>query len=635
MFDFVYRHKRALQLILALLIIPPFAFFGIDSSLRGGESATSVASVNGQNVTQQEFNVALRERQDMLQQMTGGKMPPEMLDNPELRLGVADNIVQKKLLIQHAGRARLVAGDAQLQAMLGEASTLQENGKFSMALYEQFLKTRNTTADDFELGLRRDLVVRQVTDPYSEAAFLPRAVVTRLSRMMETQREASLYVLAPSAFDSKVSVDAEAAKKYYDSRKDEFRTPEQVRVEYVVLAIDGLLATTPVDPEAVKSAFDDQAKRTQAQETRQASHILIAVDEKAPAAEKEKAKAKADDLLKQVKAKPTAFAEIAKASSQDPGSAANGGDLGVFKQGDMVKPFSDAAFAMKVGDISNVVQSNFGYHIIKLTGVTDAKALSFEAEKGKIETELKRQLAGKKFAEMSEQFNNIVFEQSESLKAAAGFTKTSVLQSNFFGRNGVANDSRLNNPKLLQSIFSDEVLKNKRNTEAVEVAPATLVSARVLEYKPSVVRPLSEVEGEIVQKLTRQRALQLAAQEGRALLEKLKKGGDESVKWGAAMNVAFSNQVKGLDEDTRKQILRVDTSKLPAFAGVETSGGYTLIRVSKVNEPEKADTEAEKNLVTSIQQTYAQELTAAFLASLKQKADIKIRKDQLVEKKEK
>ena len=635
MFNFVYRHKRALQLVLALLIIPPVAFFGIDSSLRGGEGATSVATVNGQTITQQEFNVALRERQDMLQQMTGGKMPAEMLDTPELRFSVADNIVQKKLLIQHAGRERLVAVDAQLQAMLGEAPGFQENGKFSMALYEQFLKTRNTTADDFELGLRRDFVVRQVTDPYSESAFLPRTVVTRFSRMMETQREASLYVLAPSAFDAKVSVDADAAKKYYDSRKDEFRTPEQVRVEYVVLAIDGLLATTPVDPEAVKSTFDDQAKRTQAQETRQASHILIAVDEKAPAADKEKAKAKADDLLKQVKAKPIAFAEIAKANSQDPGSAANGGDLGVFKHGDMVKPFSDTAFAMKIGDISNVVQSNFGYHIIKLTGVTEAKALSFEAEKGKIETELKRLAAGKKFAEMSEQFNNMVFEQSESLKAASEFTKTSVLQSNFFGRNGVANDSRLNNPKLLQSIFSGEVLKNKRNTEAVEVAPGTLVSARVLEYKPSVVRPLAEVEAEIVQKLTRQRALQLAAQEGRALLEKLKKGGDESVKWGAAMNVAFSNQVKGLDEDTRKQILRVDTSKLPAFAGVETLGGYTLIRVSKVSEPEKADAEAEKNLATSIQQTYAQELTAAFLASLKQKADIKIRKEQLVEKKEK
>ena len=635
MFNFVYRHKRALQLVLALLIIPPFAFFGIDSSLRGGEGATSVATVNGQTITQQEFNVALRERQDMLQQMTGGKMPAEMLDTPELRFSVADNIVQKKLLIQHAGRERLVAVDAQLQAMLGEAPGFQENGKFSMALYEQFLKTRNTTADDFELGLRRDFVVRQVTDPYGESAFLPRTVVTRLSRMMDTQREASLYVLAPSAFDGKVSVDADAAKKYYDSRKDEFRTPEQVRVEYVVLAIDGLLATTPVDPEAVKSTFDDQAKRTQAQETRQASHILIAVDEKAPAADKEKAKAKADDLLKQVKAKPIAFAEIAKANSQDPGSAANGGDLGVFKHGDMVKAFSDTAFAMKIGDISNVVQSNFGYHIIKLTGVTEAKALSFEAEKGKIETELKRLAAGKKFAEMSEQFNNMVFEQSESLKAAAEFTKTSVLQSNFFGRNGVANDSRLNNPKLLQSIFSDEVLKNKRNTEAVEVAPGTLVSARVLEYKPSVVRPLAEVEAEIVQKLTRQRALQLAAQEGRALLEKLKKGGDESVKWGAAMNVAFSNQVKGLDEDTRKQILRVDTSKLPAFAGVETLGGYTLIRVSKVSEPEKADAEAEKNLAASIQQTYAQELTAAFLASLKQKADIKIRKEQLVEKKEK
>ena len=635
MFDFVYRHKRALQLILALLIIPPFAFFGVDSYLRDGSSTAPVGTVNGQSIGQQEFNIALRERQEMLQQMSGGKVDAALLDNPELRFNVVESLANQQVLLQHASRNRIVVTDQQLQTLLGQAPTFQQDGKFSQALYDQFLASRGKSAPAFENDLRRDLVMRQVNDPYSESNFLPRTVVQQMARLMETQREASIYTLQPSNFESKATVDGEAAKKYYDSHQDEFRTPEQVRVEYVTHSIDALLSSTEVDPEDVKKAFDEQAKRVQVQEARQASHILIAVDAKASVEEKQKAQGRADELLKQVKAKPASFADVAKANSQDPGSAAKGGDLGSFKRADMVKPFSDAAFSMKVGDISGVVQSEFGYHIIKLAGITETKPPSFEALRPQIETELKRQRAGKKFSEMAEEFNNKAFEQSDSLKAAAALVKSSVLQSNFFGRNSVASDSRLNHPKLLQAIFSDDVLKNKRNTEAVEVSPGTLVAARLLEHKPSALLPFDQVQAGIVSKLMRTRAAQIAAQEGRATLENLRQGKAEEIKWGAAQLVSFSSQVKDLNDDVRKQILRTDVSKLPAYTGVETPMGYTLIRIARTVDAEKIDAEKEKNIAAALQQAQGQEQNTAFLASLKQKADIKIRKEQLSEKKEK
>ncbi len=635
MFDFVYKHKRVLQLILALVIIPPFAFFGVDSYLRDNDSTAPIATVNGQTVGQQEFNISLREQQERLQQMSGGKVDPAMLDNPEMRFSVAEALVNQKLLLQHASRARLVATDQELQNLLGQAPAFQENGKFSKELYEQFLKLRNKTEVAFESDLRRDLVLRQVNDAYSESNFLPRSAVQRLSQLLETQRETSLYTLTPGQFESKVSIDAEATKKYYDSRQDEFRTPEQVRVEYVTLSIDALLPTIEVSQEEVQKSFDEQAKRIQVQEARQASHILIAVDGKASADDKQKAKAKAEDVLKQVKAKPAAFADIAKANSQDPGSAANGGDLGSFKRADMTKPFSDTAFGMKVGDISGVVETEFGFHIIKLTAITVAKAPSFEAMRGPIETDLKRQRAGKKFAEMAEQFNNMVFEQSDNLKSAADFAKSPIQQSNWLVRGGAGGDARLNHPKLLQSIFADEVLKNKRNTEAVEVAPGTLVAARLLEHKPAVVRPFEQVQVDIVGKLTRQRAAQLAAQEGRAQLESLRQGKDVAVTWGASNLINFTSQIKDLSDDVRKQVLRTDVSKLPAYAGVETPMGYTLIRITRTVQPDKIDAEKEKNLAVAMQQAQGQEQNAAFLASLKQKGDIKIRKEQFAEKKDK
>lgn len=634
MFDFVYRHRRALQLILALIIIPPFAFFGVDSYLRNSDAVAPIATVNGQSIGQQEFNISLRERQEMMQNMSGGKMDAAMLDSAEMRFAVAESLVTQKVLLQHGSRSGLLATDQQLQSLLSQVPALQEAGKFSHERYEQFLKSRNRTAVDFEMELRRDMVLQQVNDAYGESNFLPRTVVQRLSRLMETQREASTYTLVPDKFVAKVAIEADAVKKYYDSQQAAFRTPEQVRVEYVVLSIDALLPAVKVDPEEVKRAFDDQAKRVQVQESRQASHLLIAVDAKATAEEKQKARAKAADLLKQVKAKPASFAELAKANSQDPGSAANGGDLGSFKRADMTKAFADAAFGMKVGDISDLVETEYGLHIIKLTGITEAKAPTFEAMRGQIETDLKRAAAGKDFAAKAEQFNDLVFTQSESLKPAADLAKSAVQQSDWFSRN-MAGDARLKHPKLQQAIFSDDVLKNKRNTEAVEVTPGTLVAARLLEHKPSVVRPFDEVKAGIETRLTQQRAAQLAAQEGRALLESLRQGKPAEVAWSAPQMVNFSSRIKGLDEEVQKQILRADSTKLPAYAGVESPAGYTLIRITRAIEPEKIDAEKEKNLAQAMQQAQGQEQNAAFLASLKQKADVKIRKEQIGEKKDK
>ncbi len=633
MFDWIHNNRRFAQVVLAIIFLP-FAFVGVDSYFKGSDATAPVATVAGQTITQQEFNVALRERQESLQSMSGGRIDPAMLDNPELRLGVAEGLVNQRLLWVQATRANLTATDQQLRAMLEQAPVFQDNGKFSLDLYRQYLKTRGKGELEFEGELRRDLLMRQVDDAYTESAFLPRTVVQRMLKLTETQREVSTFTFAPERFESKATVEGGAAKKYYDSRLDEFRLPEQVRVEYVALTIDSLLPSTTVDPEEVKKSYDDVASKSQVQESRQASHILITADAKAPAEEKQKAKAKAEDLLKQIKSKPASFADLAKAHSQDPGSAEKGGDLGSFKRGDMVKAFSAAAYDMKVGDIAGPVETEYGYHIIKLTGITEGKLPSFESMRGQLETDLKRQRAGKKFAELAEQFNNAAFEQSDSLKAAADLAKAPLQQSAWFSRNA-ATDARLSNPKLLQAIFSDEVLRNKRNTEAVEVTPGNLVVARLLEHRPSTVRPFDNVQAEISTKLQRQRATQLAAQEGRDALEKLRQGKDAEVTWGEPQMINFSSQIKGMNEEVRKQILRADVAKLPGYSGVESPSGYTLIRITRVVEPEKLDAEKEKNIAQAMQQALGQEQFSAYLASLKLKGDVKIRKEQLVEKKEK
>ena len=630
MFEFIHSHKRAIQVVLFLFLIPPFMFFGIDRFQGSGDGET-VASVGDNRITQREFAQALRERQEAIQRFTGGRATPELLDSAELRSEVLEALIRRQLLLNRATRTGMAVTDGQLQSMIGGLPAFQNEGKFSFPLYEQYLRSRGMTPAMFEASVRQDLLLGQVDDAFGETSFVPRTVVDVLARLSEQQREVSTFSIAPDKFTSQIKLDPDAAKKYYDSNQGEFRIPEQVRVDYVTLTVDSLMSQIAIDPAEVRKYYDQNRAQFETKQERQASHILIAVDAAASAEEKKKARARADELYQQVKQKPERFGELAKQYSQDPGSAANGGDLGYFGRGAMPKPFEEAAFAMKAGEISPPVETRYGFHIIRLTNIKGGEVRSFEDARSQIEADLKRQRAGRKFAEIAEQFNNVVFEQSESLQPAAELAKTNVRQSGWMTREHAA-DQLLNNPKLRQAVFSEDVLNNKRNSQVVEVSSGVLVAARLLEHKPAAVQPFEEVSAAIVKKLTLQRAAQLAAQEGREQLEKLKRGNEAQVTWGATQLVG-RKEAKGFSEAVLRQAFRADTAKLPAYTGIDTpNGGYTLVRVSRVVEQDKLDTDRRKQVAEALRQLRGQEGMLAYVESLKQKDAVKINKDAIEKK---
>lgn len=630
MFDLIHSNKRLIQIILAIIILP-FLFFGVDSYFRTSAVSAEVATVEGQRISQQEFNQALRDRQEAIQRLTGGRASPQLLDSAELRFEVLETLIRRQLLLNRAVRSGMAVADRQLQDMIGDLPAFQSDGKFSFQLYEQYLRSRGMTPAMFEAKMRQDLLLGQLDDAFGESSFVPRTVIDLLARISEQKREVSAFAIAPDKFVAQVKIDADAAKKYYESNPNEFRVPEQARVEYVTLTLDSLMAQIAVDPAEVRKYYDEHRGQFEAKQERQASHILIAVDAGASAEEKRKARARAEELYQQLKQKPDRFAEIAKQQSQDPGSAANGGDLGYFGRGIMPKPFEDAAFGMKTGEVSAPVETQYGFHIIRLTNVKGGQGRSFEEARSQIESELKRQRAGRKFAEVAEHFNNVAFEQSESLKAAAEIAKANVQQSGWITREHAA-DQQLNNSKLLQAVFSEDVLKNKRNSQVVEVAPGVLITARLLEYKPSVTQPFDEVREAIVKKLTLQRAAQLAAQDGRERLEKLKRGEDAQVTWSPPQLVDRAD-AKSLGEAVLKQAFRADAAKLPAYTGIDiSSGGYTLIRISRVVDPQQVEPERRKQVADALRQLVGQEEMLAYVASLKQKGGVTISKE-LLEKK--
>ena len=626
MFDLVNKHKRILQFVLALIFLP-FAFFGVDSYFRSGDSGNHVATVGGQKISQQEFSQALQERQNALQKMVGSRVDPALLDSPDLRFAVLDGIIRQRILINQAVRGGLLVPDEQLQQVIAEQPAFQEDGKFSHARYEELLKRQGMTAVSFENSLRRDLMLQSFNSAYNGTAIVADSVAERLLRINAQQREVRETVLEPAKFLSQVKLEEGAARKYYDAHQGEFQVPEQARVEYVVLSLDGIAAQMSATPEEVKQYYEQNLKQYARGDERQASHILITVDPKASADEKKAAREKAEQLLKQLKQNPASFADLARKNSQDPGSAAKGGDLGFTPRGTMVKPFDDALFSMKVGEIKGLVETQFGYHIIRLTAV---RGQGYDEVRNQVELGLKRQKASKEFARLAEQFNNIVFEQGDTLKPAADMLKTNVQTGPWVSRRG--SDNKLfNNPKLLQAIFSEDTIKNKRNTEVVDVGSNTLVAARVVDHKPPTTRPFEEVSADITRRLTQQQAAQLAARQGRELLAKLEQGKDD-VTWGTSKLVSREN-AQGYTGPALLEIFKVDTGKLPAYAGVEQAeGAYALLKITRVVEADKTDPTKRKAATDELRQVLGQEELNAYVASAKLKSDVKILQDRIEKK---
>jgi peptidyl-prolyl cis-trans isomerase D len=623
MLDYVRNNKKITQGFLVLITLP-FAFWGVDSYVRNGSVDASVAKVGGRNVTQQELQAAVREQQDRMRAQLGGKIDPAMFDTPQMRRAVLDSLVTQRLLAEQARTSKLTVGDEQLVQFIVGVPSLQENGKFSKERYEALVASQNMSKEMFEARLRQDMAMQQLMLPVTEAGITGQAAAARWLGTQLEQREIGELLLLPEAYTGQVKLAADAVQKHYEANRKQFELPEQVRAEFLTLSRDALAAQAVVSDEEIKAYYQSHIDRYKVGEARRASHILISAAKDAPEAEAKAAKAKADELLAQLKKTPGDFAKLAKQHSQDPGSAAKGGDLDWFGRGAMVKAFEDAAFGMNQGQTSEVVRSDFGFHIIRLTGVTPERAKPLEDAKLEIQAELKRDIAMKKYAEAAEGFGNTVYEQADSLKPAAEKWKLDIRQTPWMAKGGKL-AAPFDNAKLVAALFSDDGLKNKRNTEAVEIAPGTLVSARVLEHKPAALQPLEAVKSDIEKRLTREEAASLAIKDGEQKLARLEKGEAADLKWSPARSVSRT-AAPGLPADSVRAVFKADAAKLPAHTGVAFPGkGYALYRISAVKAGEAGkDDPRTRALAQQYARFVAEEEFAAWMSTLKEKHPVEI-----------
>jgi len=626
MFESIRNHKKYLMGFLMILIIPSFVLFGIEGYSRFNEGGERVAQVAGKDITQQEWDAwHQRYADDLL--ASSPNLDRSLLDTEAVRYNSLRRLVDERLLALASQKDRLLTSDARLARQLQQdpvvASLRKPDGTLDMSQYRQLLSTQGMTPEMFESGLRAELSRRQVLQGVRASGFVSPSVSKAMGDAYFERREIQWLRLSPRDFESRVQVSDADVAEFYNANKNMFQSTEQADVEYVVLDLDAVARSITLAEADLKAYYEQNQARLAGGEQRRASHILLTVASGASADDKAQVKAKAQALREQLRATPAKFAELARAESQDPGSARNGGDLDYFARGAMVKSFEDAAFALEKGQISDVVESEFGFHIIQVTDIKSPPKRSFESMRAELEPELKKQQAQRKFAEFAEQFSNLVYEQPDSLAPAADKLKLKVVSVKGLTREG--QPGVLSNAKLLDALFASESVQKKRNTEAVEVGANQLVAARVAQYAPAATQPLESVAAQVRARLVAERAAALAKADGEAKLAAWRaQPGDARLP--ASITVS-RDQSEGLPLKVLTAVLSADLAAGPAWLGLdEGASGFVIAKVIKSVPRQAPAPEMARQEANELAELWSGAETAAYMAYLKAKykADIRV-----------
>jgi peptidyl-prolyl cis-trans isomerase D len=612
--------------LLALITIP-FALFGIDSYLSSAGNNVAVAKVGGNSISVQAYDNALKNMRNRLQ--SEGKFEQAQLDSPEVKSLVLDQLINKQLLSDEIHNAKYAISDSQLATYVTGMPEFQKDGKFSQELYDQTLSQNQLSPSKFEAGMRADLLAQQAQDGIARLGFISNARADEVLKLANQQRVVTVSEIKTKDFVDQVTIKPEEVKAYYEQHKNKLIVPEQVKIEFLSLAPVNFMRNVNVSDDEVKKYYDDNAAKFQGNEQRRASHILIAFGVSATPEQKQQAKAKAEEILAQIKKDPSKFEQLAVKNSQDPGSAVKGGDLGSFGRGAMVKPFEDAAFSMKVNQVSGLVESEFGYHIVKVTEISGQNA-DFNSLKPQIKGDLMFQKAKDEFTKQAEAFSDLVYTQSGSLEPAAKAFGGQVQKSDWLSRESGAKFFK-NNDKIMSLIFSNEVLKDRRNTEAIEVSTDNMVSARVVDYKPAAPKSFDEVKSGIEALLKLEAASKLAISKGEAALKDLRDGKNVAgIEWIKEVTVDRKN-AQGLTDLAMNQVFKTNAAKLPAYSGLaDSKQGYLLVKVIKVDSSSLADEETKKAAKAQLNAALANEYIAAYKQSLREKAKVTVNEKLLL-----
>lgn len=641
MLESIRKHSKIVMVLLFLLIIPSFVLVGIDSHYFS-EKSPVVARVDGDKIRQSDWDRAHRTETDRIRAQSP-QIDAQLLDSPQARYASLERLVRERVFAAAAQKMQLLSSDARLARRLQEipeiAALRRADGTLDAQAYRALVASQGLTPEGFEAGVRRSLSLNQVMGAVTATTPGSQTQARLALDALYQRREVEVARFDAAHFSAQIKPAEAELEAYYQAHPAAFRQAEQASVEYLVLDLDSVRAAIQPSDAELRAHYEESKQRLAGQEERRASHILIEAPKDAPAAEREKAKAHAAELLAQARKNPERFAELARQSSADKGSAAAGGDLDFFSRGAMVKPFEDAAFALAKGQISDLVETEFGYHIIELTDIKTPRQPGFDELRPTLAAELRQQQAQRKFAELAESFGNALYEQADSLQAVAEKFQLKVQTAQALTRKPAPGaQGPLANAKFLQALFAPDSLEHKRNTEAIETGANQLAAGRVSSYSPAQTLPYATVRERVRSLYLAEKSAELARQQGQAQLAAWQAGPDAAkigaaakTDAGAAIGLAAAVEISHeqphkLPRPVIDAALRAPADALPAWVGVDLgAAGYAVVKVNRVLARSEPDAQRSTQERQQYQQWLATAETLAYYEWLQQrfKAQIK------------
>jgi peptidyl-prolyl cis-trans isomerase D len=604
------------------LIILTFALWGVQSYL-GVNEQPAVAVVDDVKITQNQYQRALQQQRQRFQSMLGANYDPKLFDTPAVRRNIAEQLINDAVLKKFISDSGMRVGDRQIGETIISIPQFQKNGKFSEELFQNYLRSEGMSQDLMFYRLGSDLIHEQVYRGIVSSGLWTEKEAANESRLLGQKRDLGYMVFDHKNYLKDIKVSDKEIEAYYQANTQQFMTDEQVAVEYIELSIHKLADQIDVTDKEVRNYFEQNKAQYVAPEQRRASHILIEVPKGADAETDKKARTKAEDILKQIHGGAD-FAALARKYSQDPGSAKQGGDLGYFVSGTMTKAFDDKVFSMKKGQISDLVRTEFGYHIIKLTDIKRVEK-TFNQVKKEVTREYKKREAEKQYYDLSEKLANIAYESPDSLAPAADETGLKIKTTGLFGRHSAT--GVLAKAKVLETLFNPDVISARQN-EVVEISPEQVIVVRIKDHQPAKVKPLPEVHADISILLKANKAKAEARKQAEAVLAEIRSGKSPNK---LAKKAGIKWQTKGL-------LSRTDTAKVESavlrtaftlpkqdkpVSGIATlpAGDVAIVVVNKVVDGDTASIKGDQKTQREKQQN-GQLAYNQLIAFLKGEADI-------------
>jgi len=604
------------KVILAIIIIP-FALFGIDSYLSSVGSNIYIASVNDESITSSEME---KTRSQFIAQIKSQdeSTDPKVFESIEFKKAVLDKLIITKLIDQEIKNSGFYISDSQVGIYISGMPEFQRNGKFSQEQYDEVLKVNNLTPKKFDDRIKSDLGTQQVKDSLRKLFYVPKNKIQNLVDLAYQKRDVSIFELKQADFKDKIDLSNPALKKVYEESKSSFMRPDQVKIKFIIYSAAGIVPTVKVADKEVNDYFTNNIDRYQADQQRRAKHILFTVGADLASDEVKKIATNAQNILNEIKKNPKTFKKNAEKYSQDAESAKNGGDLGFFSRGDMTKKFEDTVFSMSRNQISELIKTEFGFHIIMLTDIK-GEEVKFETVKNQIKGELIFNKAVAEYGENADNFGNIVYEQSENLQEAANKFSLKIEDSEWLSFENAK--KFFNNEAFAQAIFDKDAINGKRNIAAIEASPNNLVAARVVDFRPSASKSFEEVKSTITDFLVEAESQRLLISAGTQLIEDVKLK-PKMIDWIDQLSVDRIDR-KGLSDPLINAIFKMDDNQLPSYTGLyDSRGEYIIVKLNKVATDKVDDKDSIDTFYNEYLAMIQEEVDSAFILDLKAKADI-------------